>query len=230
MPLCLELDGQLRTYRLYLPLFNDVESIEIGVPAGAAFTRVAPQTTPPIVVYGTSIVHGGCASRPGMCHTSIIGRRLDYPVINLGFSGSAKMELAIAELLTEIDASIYVVDCLPNMDAALVAERALPFLRTLRQARPTTPIILVEDRTFTNAWAVPSRAAHHLASRTALRQTYETLLADGITGLTYVPGEHLLGDDDEGTVDGSHPTDLGFLRQADVLTPIIASLLQGLPQ
>jgi hypothetical protein len=148
-------------------------------------------------------------------------------VINLGFSGSAKMELAIAELLTEIEASIHVIDCLPNMDAALVAERALPFVRALRDARPTTPVVLVEDRTFTNAWAIPARAAHHLASRSALCQTYETLIADGITGLTYVPGEHLLGDDDEGTVDSSHPTDLGFLRQADVLTPIIASLLDG---
>jgi hypothetical protein len=230
MPLCLDLDGQSRPYLLYLPLFNEVESIEIGIPNSASFTPIAPRTAPPIVFYGTSIVHGGCASRPGMCHTSIIGRRLDLPVINLGFSGSAKMELAIAELIAEIYAAVYVIDCLPNMDATLITERALPFLQTLRQARPTTPIVLVEDRSFTNAWAIPSRPAHHLASRSALREAYDTLIADGITGLTYVPGEHVLGDDDEGTVDGSHPTDLGFIRQADALTPVIASLIGDQPQ
>jgi hypothetical protein len=220
-----ELDGQRRTYRLYLPLFNEVESIEVGVPAGAEFTPVAPRTALPIVFYGTSIVHGLCASRAGMCHTSIIGRRLNEPVINLGFSGSAKMEPAVAELLSEIEASVYVIDTLPNMDAAQINERAVPFITILRKVRPTTPIVLVEDRTYANSWVTPSKATRHLTSRAAFRAAYETLLADGITGLTYVTGDQLLGDDDEATADSSHPTDLGFVRQADVLTPVIASRL-----
>ena len=226
-PLVVDLDGQVRTYRLYLPLFNELESLDIGVPTGATFIPVAPRTRPPIVFYGTSIVHGACASRSGMCHTAIIGRRLDVPVINLGFSGSAKMELPIAELLSEIDAAVYVIDCLPNMDAALVTERTDAFIRTLRAARPETPIVLVEDRTFTNAWIIPAKAARHRASRAAFRAIYDRLLSEGITGLTYVLGEQLLGDDDEATVDSSHPTDLGFVRQADVLTPVIAPLLEG---
>ena len=81
-----------REYLAYLPLFNGPDTIEIGVPEGATFEELAPRSTPPIVFYGTSITHGACASRPGMVHTAILGRHLDWPVINLGFSGNGKMD------------------------------------------------------------------------------------------------------------------------------------------
>ena len=77
-----------REYMLYLPLYNGVDSLEIGVPKGASFEPITPRDEKPIVYYGTSIAQGGCASRPGMAHTSILGRKLDHPVINLGFSGN----------------------------------------------------------------------------------------------------------------------------------------------
>src|SRR5205823_11246646 len=90
----------------------------------------------PVVFYGTSITQGGCASRPGMVHTAILGRRLDRPVINLGFSGNGKMEPELAALLAELDPAVYVLDCLPNLNAQEIRERVGPFVRTLRQARP----------------------------------------------------------------------------------------------
>ena len=101
-----------REYAAYLPLYNGVESLEIGVPAGAMFQGLPPRTDKPIVFYGTSITHGACASRPGMVHTAILGRRFDRPVLNLGFSGNGKMDAAVGSLLTEVDAVVYVIDCL----------------------------------------------------------------------------------------------------------------------
>jgi hypothetical protein len=148
-----------REYLLYLPLYNGVSSVEIGVPEGC---KLEPATAwpadrrKPIVFYGTSITQGGCASRPGTAHVAILGRRLDRPVINLGFSGNGLMEAELATLLAELDPAVYVVDCLPNMTAKLVSERVEPFLRTLRKAHPTTPIVLAEDRTYTNAAILPA--------------------------------------------------------------------------
>lgn len=217
------LPAGLREYRVYLPLYNGVKSVQIGLPASARIVRSsdAALKKKPVVFYGTSIMHGACASRTGMAQSSIIGRRIGAPVINLGFSGNGKMEPELAQLLAEIDASVYVLDALPNMEAVLVKERAEAFVLALRKARPKAPIVLVEDRSYADAYWVPSRRERNEGSRREFRAAYERLLKAGVTGLTYVEGSQLLRDDGEDTVDGSHPTDLGFMRYADILTPII---------
>lgn len=218
-----------REYRLYLPLYNGVSSVELGIPKDASITKAPPRPTErskPIVFYGTSITHGGCASRPGMTHVAILGRRLDRPVINLGFSGNGHLDLPLAPLFAEIDAAVYVLDCVPNMDADMIRERAEPFVRKLRAARPNTPIVLVEDRTYPNAFLVTSRRRANQERRAAYRQAYNNLVNDGVTGLSYVPGDSLLGQDGEDTVDGSHPTDLGFFRQANTLERVLRPLVE----
>ncbi|MBY0528441.1 MAG: SMP-30/gluconolactonase/LRE family protein [Gemmataceae bacterium] len=216
-----------REYLLYLPLYNGVSSVEIGVTKDAALAKAEARSRKPILFYGTSITQGGCASRPGMVHTAILGRRLDYPVINLGFSGNGKMETEVAQLLAEVDPAAYVIDCLPNMSAAEVAERVEPLVHTLRKARPKTPIVLVEDRTFSHAFLLPALQQRHADSRAALKKAYDKLKNAGVEGLHYLPGDRLLGDDNEGTVDGSHPTDLGFVRQADAFQPVLAAALRA---
>lgn len=215
---------QRRHYRVYLPLYNGVLAVAVGVPKGAFFRPVPPRTSRPLIFYGTSITQGGCASRPGMAHPAILGRRLDVPVINLGFSGNGWMDPEVAEMLAELDPCAYVIDCLPNMSAELVAGRAEPLVRTLRRARPDTPVVLVEDRTFTSAPLLPGHRQNHSKRRAALKQAFTRLEGDGMKNLHYVPGEHLLGDDGESTVDGSHPTDLGFMRMADALEPVLRPL------
>ncbi|MBN2023633.1 MAG: SGNH/GDSL hydrolase family protein [Pirellulales bacterium] len=223
--LCQDLDPGRREFRLYLPLYNGVEELSIGVPRNATFVPLAPRAKPPIVFYGTSINQGGCASRPGMVYTAILDRRLDWPIINLGFSGNGEMDMSVADLLGELDAAVYVIDCLPNMSGETVAQRAEPFVRRLRAARPETPIVLVEDRTYDYTPLKKSARTRHAASRAALRAAYEKLVADGVPNLRYVPGADLLGPDSEGTVDGSHPTDLGMTRIADCLGPVLERLL-----
>ena len=214
-----------RAFMLYLPLYNGVESVEIGLDPKSSVRPLPPRAAKPLVFYGTSIVQGGCASRPGMAYTAILGRRLDRAVINLGFSGNGAMDLDAAELMAELDPCVYVIDALPNMELPQVAERTEPFVRALRKARPTTPIVLVEDRTWTNAAHMPAHRQHHAAMRAALKAACGRLAAAGVPALHIAAGEPLLGDDGEATVDGSHPTDLGFARMADALEPVLKPLV-----
>ena len=213
-----------REFQLYLPLYNGVEKLEIGTLKNTGFTGHAPRTKP-VVFYGTSITHGASASRPGMVHTAILGRRLDLPVLNLGFSGNGRMDVGVGEMMGRLEAAAYVIDCLPNMGPELVAERTAPLVKQLRAARPETPIVLVEDRRNTNSWIVKSRDDFHTANHAALKKAYDELIQSGVKNLYYVGGDNLLGDDSEGTVDASHPTDLGFYRQALVMEPVIRKAL-----
>jgi lysophospholipase L1-like esterase len=135
------------------------------------------------------------------------------------------METEVGALLTEIDAAVYVIDCLPNMNSHEVEKRTEPLVKQLREARPDTPIILVEDRSFTNSWLFASRRKHHAASRAGLIRAFDRLVSSGVNNLYYLEGETLLGDDTEGATDGSHPNDLGFMRQADAFEPILKKAL-----
>ena len=214
-----------RTYMLYLPLYNGIDSLEIGATKGSAFDPVLPRSERPIVFYGTSIMHGACASRPGMAITAILGRRLNVPTINLGFSGAGKMEPEVGRLLAELDPSVFVLDCLPNLTSDETAERVEPLVRQLRAAKPKTPILLVEDRIFPNAVVLPDRLEGHRQRHAILREVFERLIASGVKDLYYLEGDGLLGDDGEATVDGSHPTDLGMMRYADAYEKVLRKII-----
>lgn len=215
------LDGVERDYLLYLPLRNKLDSLHVGVPASSGLMPLAPRTDRPLVVYGTSIVHGAYASRSGLVYPSILGRRLQRPVINLGFSGRARMELAVADLLGELDAAVFLLDPMPNMTLDLVNERMEAFLRRLRCLRPTTPLVLVEDCPRTNSWVRPGISSQVTTKNERVRAIVADMSGGGFPGLHLVNGEELLGGDGESSIDGIHPGDLGFMRMADALLPVL---------
>jgi lysophospholipase L1-like esterase len=208
--------------RLYFPLYNGLKSIEIGIPKGKSLAipdKTARARRKSVVFYGTSIVQGACASRPGMAFTSIVGRRLDVEIINLGFSGSGKMEPAMADLLAELNPSLFVLDGLWNMSPAEVTERTAPFVKRLRAAHPDTPILLVEDANVQNACPTPKGDA--------LRAAISVLTSQGVKNLHLLSSGNVLGTDGEASVDCVHPNDLGMMRQADAVTKAIRPLLKA---
>lgn len=218
-----------REYLLYLPLYNGVTSVEVGVPVANSIEKgeaYAGARARPIVFYGTSITHGACASRPGMVHTAILGRKYGRPIINLGFSGNGRMEPEVTALITELDAAVFVIDCCPNLGGAETAKLTKPLVEQLRAARPDTPIVLVEDRVYSDAWLIASKQSRNDGNHAALKKSFDELIAAGVKNLYYIPGTNLLGDDNEGTVDSSHPTDLGFQRQADEFDKILGPLVK----
>ena len=215
-----------RRYTLYLPLRNGVESLEIGVVRGQSFTALSPRNEKPIVFYGTSIMHGACASRPGMAFPSILGRRLRRPIINLGFAGNGRMEIEVGSLLVELNPCVFVIDCLPNMNESTVSERAVPLVKKIRETHEKTPILLVEDRSFTSTRFFPARKQRHQKNRIALKNAFKELQNLGIKNIFYLDGDNLLGQDGEAATDGSHPSDLGMVRYADAYEPALRAILR----
>lgn len=219
-----------REYRLYLPLYNAVQWLEIGVPQGATLTPLPVRPEKPVVVYGTSIAQGACASRPGMAWTSILGRKLDRPLINLGFSGNGRLEKEVIDLVSQVDARLYVLDCLPNLIAtvgiepAAIRSRILESVKTLRQKRPLVPVLLVDHAGYTDGGISPIRQQYYSDVNTLMHQAFVQLKAEGINGIYLLPKSQIDLSLDA-MVDGTHPTDLGMQQYADAYEKSIRIIL-----
>lgn len=212
------LPAEKREFMLYLPLYNGLTVLDLGVPESAKIEGSPVRNTKPVVFYGTSILQGGCASRPGMAYPAIIGRKLDIPTINLGFSGNGRCEHEMSDLLAQLDPSVYVIDPLPNMAEDTVDDHIRYLLKVLHAAHPNTPVILVENVVYQYEFI---HEGPRNPKNVILEKIYKDSAKDWDGKLYYVKSAKLLGSDGEATVDGVHPTDLGFVRMAEVIAPVI---------
>lgn len=211
-----------------LPLYNGVKEFALGVAPDSRIEAPSPWAsgvTKPVVFYGTSITHGGCCTRPGLGFVNIVGRELQVPVYGLGFSGSGVMEYELSDVISRIDASCYVLDCLWNMS---LKEEQSPgrsvegnyekFIRNLRAKRPGVPIVMAEHcNVFGN-----KKDDRDIF----IRKLYEKLIAEGWKNLVYLPNDAMYTGDYEGTVDGCHPNDLGMMSMAKAFSKAVATALK----
>jgi hypothetical protein len=210
---------------LNLPISRKISKLLIGVEEGAEIIEAPDYSLKkPIVFYGSSITQGNCSSRPGMSYENILSRKLDFDYINLGFSGSAKGEDAIADYIATLDMSIFVLDYdhnAPNPDHLRGTHEKM-FLK-VREKHPDLPILILTR----------PRPKHKLIGDVATRQevvreTYENALARGDKNVWYIPGTELIRDEiaDDWSVDGIHPTDLGFFSMADAIAPTLEKMIK----
>ncbi|MCE5346215.1 MAG: SGNH/GDSL hydrolase family protein [Bacteroidales bacterium] len=217
-----------REYLLNLPLYDGIDSLSIGVKTDADISLPAEKyliDKKPVVYYGTSIAQGGCASRPGMAFTNILSRELDRSFINMGFSGNGTCEISVGEAMSETDAALYVLDCNPNTKTEVVYERAVELVKFLKKRRPDVPVLLVEGFYYENGFEDPLNSVTE-KKNIELQRAFKTLKESGIKQLYFKKGDGLIGYDHEGTVDGVHPNDLGMLRIAESLRPIIQRIIR----
>lgn len=225
-----DMDPIDREYMLYLSLYDGVSSLEIGVDEGSFIAPPAlesPSREKPVVMYGTSILQGGCANRPGMAHTNIISRRLDREVFNLGFSGNALLDMEIAHLMASVeDPGLFILDYAPNAYADMIDENGEAFFRVIRDAHPDVPVIFVEDVVFPFSDFDKRILKEVTKKNDAQKRLFAKLKKAGEKRIFYVSAEGMIGDDGEATVDGTHFTDLGMMRYVDHLMPTIKKALK----
>ncbi len=218
----LNLEGSgLREVTINFPLYSHVTELNIGLGEKAKVLAPKPYTvSKPVVFYGSSITHGGCASRPGMAYEAIISRALDVDFINLGFSGNAKGEQEIADYIKKLNMSVFVYDYDHNAPTYehYEATHEKMFL-TIRQANPDLPIIMMSRPKYRLTDGEKSRIE-------VMKKTYDNAKARGDNNVYMLDGPELMAIAlDEGTVDNCHPTDLGFYSMAQAVTPVLRKIL-----
>ena len=217
-----------RLITINMPLYNSVlEKFEIGLAPNAEPTPPPPRSMPgKVVVYGTSITQGGCASRPGMCYTNQLSRKIDVEFINLGFSGAGKGETSVVKTIESIDdMSLLILDYEANIGVGLVDN--LPgYVDTIRKKHPILPIIVLSKIKYGSFNLNPDEMEKLERLREFQRDFVSELREKGDENIHFIDGSKLLGDDyDDCAVDGCHPTDLGFHRMTDgLLNPILEIL------
>ncbi len=225
----------MRTFTLYLPLYNGIEKLEIGLSPQARLEAPPPTALPkPVLFYGTSITQGGCAHNPGADYPSIVGRRLNLDTINLGFSGNGRGEPEMARLLAEVDTSLYVLDYVANSGVDGLAETLPGFIDILRQAHPTTPIAIVSRIIYSslhyNATASGHNRVAHERQRDICMREYLRRRDAGDAAIHFLDGNCLIpyGADLAYSDAGVHPSNVGFAAMAEALIPQLEYILQGL--
>ncbi len=210
----------MREFTLYMPLYNGVKSLEIGLAPGSKIEAPrAHKISKPILFYGSSITQGACASRTSNAYTAMLCRKLDAPMINFGFSGSALGEAKMAELIASLDLSLFVMDYDYNAPNAEHLWRTHEkFFNIIRQAHPKLPIVIF------------SRVTNATDERTqAVCRTYENARKNGDNYVWFVDGRDLMKGVDSSytSVDGTHPNDLGFYAMYKNALPVIEEALKS---
>lgn len=227
------LDGRWHEYMIYLPLYDGINWMEIGIEPSAQITQPkvnSPRREKKLVFYGTSIMHGGCASRTGMVATSILQRDLDVECVNLGFSGEGKMDSCMARAMAAIPhVDAYILDPIPNCTKLMCDTVTYGFVKTLRDLRPEVPIFMVEGQEYSYERFSGFYSKYLPEKNEEYHKNYLKLKAENPRNLYYIDRRDLYGPDCEGTVDGIHLTDLGFHYYAQKLKPYLEAILNGTP-
>lgn len=213
--------SDMREITLHFPLYSDVVELYIGLDDTALLEKPSPyQIEKPIVCYGSSITQGGCASRPGNAYPAILSRRLNAESLNLGFTGNAKGEPAMADYIKTLPMSVFVYDYDHNAPTTEHLENTHErMFQIIREEQPTLPIVILSRPKI--------RLSEEESTRLAIiRRTYENALAKGDKNVYFIDGPTLMQyAQNEGTVDGCHPTDYGFYSMAETLLSLLKTIL-----
>ncbi len=211
-----------RIFTANFPLYNPISSVYVGIKEGSVL-KAAPDYTVklPMVSYGSSITQGGCASRPGNSYQAVISRRYDADYINLGFSGNGKGEDAIRDYMGTLEMSAFILDYdhnAPTGEHLKATHR--PIYEAVRRKNPEIPILMLARPAFNRSAGIDSRNA-------IIKETYDFAKSNGDNNVYFISSYELMElCEDNGTVDGSHPTDLGFRSMADAISKVLDGLFR----
>ncbi|MGN6196407.1 MAG: SGNH/GDSL hydrolase family protein [Ginsengibacter sp.] len=216
-------------FYLYLPLYNSVKWLTIGVNEKDSFAFAQKRKEQPIVAYGTSILQGAVASRPGLAWTNILQRNIDRTVINLGFSGNGRFEKPIFDLMSKVDAKLYILDCMPNLTKGYSEEeiknRVVYGVNKLREKDKNVPILFTEHAIgYAPFFMDTARLHEYHNSSLMIEKIFNDLQKSGIRNI-YLLTDKEIGFDINSTTEGLHPNDIGMMKYAAAYEQKIRQIL-----
>lgn len=211
-------------YVLYFPLYSCVEELNLSFEKGSNVSSYKKYDgLKHVLYYGSSITHGGCASRADNFYPQLISEwtNTDYTV--LGFSGSAKAEDKMTEYLKEFKCDLFVCDYdhnAPNADYLAATHEKLYKKFKENPAHKNVPVIFLSSPDGLRMENGNERVS--IIEKTYLNaKSYgdEVYFIDGRTIYPEDVREHC-------AVDGCHPTDLGFYFMAKAIYPFVCKALK----
>ena len=219
--------GEMRSYTINFPIHAVVESLEIGVAPNSIVKEAIPyRDIKPVIFYGSSIVHGTAASRPGNIYPAMISRELNLDFKNMGFSGNAKGEPTLARYLATLPMSVFVCDYDHNAPTAEhLEETHYQFYEIIREKNPEVPYIMI---TRPNYWTMIRVQDQILKRRDIIMRSYLRARDNGDQNVYFIDGMsfNVCPHQYEMTVDHVHPNDSGFARMADSIGTVIKHVLE----
>lgn len=211
---------------LYLPLYDEVTKLEIGIDEGAEIKPSSDPFKKRIVIYGSSILQGASASRPGLAYPARLSRETSLNFLNLGLSGSAKMEKAATEMVASLPADAYILDCVPNSSPEQITERTNYLVSTIRKNHPKAPIIIIQSIVREHGFFDQKVGKKVKEQNENIEKEFRILKKGGMKDIYFISSDNLLGTDHEGTVDGTHPNDIGFSKMLESIKPQVMAIFK----
>ncbi len=216
-------------FYLYLPLYNSVKWLSIGVNEKDSFAFAEKRKEQPVVAYGTSILQGAVASRPGLAWTNILERKIDRTIINLGFSGNGRFEKPIFDLMAKVDAKLYILDCMPNLTGGYsdeeIKSRVVYGVNKLREKNKDVPLLFVAHAVgYAPYFMDTARLNQYHRSSLVIEKIFNELQKSGIRNI-YLLTDQEIGFDINSTTEGLHPNDIGMMKYAAAYEQKIREIL-----
>ena len=214
--------AEMEEITIWLPRNEEIADLTVTVEDDALVEAPTPYTYPPMLYYGSSITEGACASRVTNAYNAIISRHLDVDYYNFGFSGRARGEIEMADLIADIPLSMFVLDYdhnAPNPEH--LRQTHEPFFQRIREKNPDLPILMLTKPDCDYDTRADER-------RAIIRATYEHAVAAGDKNVYFIDGQRYFGDTDRElcTVDRVHPNDVGHFRMAALIEPLVKEILE----
>ncbi len=219
------MDTTMKECMVILPLFTKIENLEIGVLKDAKIESDGGFVRAPIVAMGSSYTHGASSSRPGMPWPAQLSRRLGIDIANLGTSGICCMEQGLANVIADTDADLFIFDTFSNPTPDEIHERFIPFVKTIREKHPDTPLVFLQTfyRESSN-FNLKNRKFEEDKQAAGAEELRNIMKTD--KNIYFLDPGLYIGDDHEATADGTHPSDLGYQRAVDNIEPHIREIIK----
>ena len=220
-----DMDGEMKECMIHLPMYSELLSVQIGVEKGAVLEPLDPPFRHRVAIYGSSFTQGTGVSRPGMTYPMQFVRNTGIQLLSVGCGGNGKMQPQYAEMLAKCDVEAMIFDCFSNPTAQLIEERTIPFIRTIRKAHPDIPLIFIstayrEARNFNTRLEASEQAKAEMAAKMMEKAMSE------FDDVYYITPKTLTGYDHDTSVDGTHPSDMGYRRWARAIEKPVLKILK----
>lgn len=218
------MDNSMKECMLYLPIYSEMYSVKIGVREGSVIESLESPFRHRIAIFGSSYTQGISISRPGMSYPMQFMRHTGLQLLSLGCSGNCKMQPYFADVLADTDVDAMIFDAFSNPSAELIRERLSPFIERMKESHPGIPLIFMQTiyREGRNFDIESNRVEQAKMDMAAELMKEAVKKYDDVYFIIPDTGENAR----ESSVDGTHPSDMGYLGWARSIEKPILKILK----